>query len=111
MVDSGREEDTVDGEAEDARPACVALVPMVQAAQWSQDGWQQGQGQQGSGQQSQGQPMSRPSSIFVTHLIATAERAPQTRKQRRASAADAQTAYSTHQRQLPRIGVRTRQVI
>ena len=41
--------------------------------------------------------MPRPDPTFVTHLIATAEHAPQTRSLRRASPADAQTAYSASQ--------------
>jgi hypothetical protein len=47
----------------------------------------------------------------VTHLIATAERAPQTRSLRRATAADAQTAYQANQRPVPGAGAgfRTRQ--
>jgi hypothetical protein len=98
MPGSDRPEQTVDdGAVIDARPACVALVPMVQPAHWSQaPGHRQ---------------LSRPSSIFVTHLIATAEQAPQTRTLRRASAADAQTAYRASQQAFQRAGVRTRQVI
>jgi hypothetical protein len=45
--------------------------------------------------------------MFVTHLIATAEQAPQTRRSRRATFADAQTAYC----QSPAHGGRTRQII
>jgi hypothetical protein len=69
---------------------------MVQAAQRSQ---------------APGQKLSRPSAIFVTHLIATAEQAPQTRLLRRASAADAQTAYRANQQPVPGAGFRTRQII
>jgi hypothetical protein len=85
-----------DGVVADAQPACVALVPMVQAAQWSQ---------------APGPQPCRPNSTFVTHLIATAERAPQTRSLRRATAADAQTAYQANQRPVPSAGAgfRTRQ--
>jgi hypothetical protein len=98
MPGSDRPEQTVDdGGVVDASPACVALVPMVQPAQWSQAPGHR--------------PLSRPSSIFVTHLIATAEQAPQTRTLRRASAADAQTAYRASQQPFQRAGVRTRQVI
>jgi hypothetical protein len=84
-----------DGPAE-GRPACVALVPIIQPAQRPQ---------------ASGQTLSRPSAIFVTHLIATAEQAPQTRLLRRASAADAQTAYRANQRPVPGAGFRTRQII
>jgi RNA polymerase-interacting CarD/CdnL/TRCF family regulator len=37
--------------------------------------------------------LTRPSASFVTHLIATAEQAPQTRTLRRATPADALAAY------------------
>jgi hypothetical protein len=48
---------------------------------------------------------------FVTQLIATAEYAPQTRSLRRATPADAQAAYSAHQRPAHGAGSRTRQII
>ena len=38
--------------------------------------------------------LPRPNSIFVTHLIATVEQAPQTRTLRRATASDARAAYT-----------------
>lgn len=82
-----------DGVFTDAGAPCVALVPVVARAEWKHTVGQ-----------------SRPNSIFVTHLIATAERAPQTRHLRRATATDAQTAY-THQHPVPGAGVRTRQII
>ncbi len=80
----------------DAKPACVALVPVTTSAQWSR---------------TYGLEPSRPNSIFVTHLIATAEQVPQTRSLRRATPADAQTAYRANQHQIPGAGVRTRQII
>lgn len=97
MLSSGRaEQTTTDGV--DARPACVALVPVVQRAEWTA-----------------GQPTSQPASTFVTQLLATAEQVPQTRGLRRATAADAGTAYRASQRQVltqARIaGIRTRQII
>jgi hypothetical protein len=96
MLDSGRPDETVDdGVPADEKPACVALVPVVASAQWSR----------------LSQPPSRPSSIFVTHLIATAEQAPQTRTLRRASLADAQTAYRAKPRGVQSAGIRTRQTI
>ena len=52
-----------------------------------------------------------PDSNFVTHLIATAEHAPQTRSLRRASLADARTAYKASQVPIGLAGIRTRQVI
>lgn len=80
----------------DAKPACVALVPMVQQAQWSP---------------APGSEVSRPNSIFVTHLIATAEQVPQARTLRRATAADAQSAYRANRHHVADAGTRTRQII
>jgi hypothetical protein len=97
MLSSGRPEQAADdGPLPEPQPACVALVPTTPSAQWSQ---------------APGRPLSRPSSIFVTHLIATAEQAPQTRSLRRATAADAQTAYGANQRPVGRTGSRTRRII
>jgi hypothetical protein len=67
-----------DGVFEDARSACVALVPVAQEAQWSR-------------------PQVRralPDPTFLAQLIATAEQIPQTRSLRRAATADALSAYS-----------------
>jgi hypothetical protein len=89
------EEAVEDGVVLDEKPACVALVPVASAAQWSP----------------QHRQRSLPSSIFVTHLIATAEQVPQTRGLRRATAADAQTAYRANQHPLQGAGGRTRQII
>lgn len=97
MSDSGQPEQTIDdGGVADARPPCVALVPVAQPTQWTEKASQQA---------------SRPASTFVAQLLATAERAPQTRGLRRATAADAQTAYSANPRQAGAAGVRTRQII
>ena len=85
-----------DGALPDAAPASVALVPMAASEQRSQASIR---------------PLSRPSSIFVTHLIATAEQAPQTRSLRRATPADAQTAYQANRRPVADAGFRTRQLI
>lgn len=96
MLSSGQPEQTIDdGVLADAKPACVALVPVIPSAQWSQT----------SGLQSQ------PNSIFVTHLIATAEQAPQTRSLRRATPADAQTAYQANRRPVADASLRTQQII
>src|SRR5258708_7319624 len=73
---------------------CVGLVPVVASENWDRH---------------RSQPRS--TSIFVTHLMATAEHVPQTRSLRRGTAADAQNAYSAHQHQAPRAGIRTRQII
>jgi hypothetical protein len=80
--------------ASDARSACMALVPTVTSAQWSQI-----------------PQLSRSDSTFVTHLIATAEHVPQTCSVRRATPADAQSAYSANQHRLQGAGMRARQII
>jgi hypothetical protein len=70
-----------DGVFEDARPACVALVPVAQETQWSH-------------------PQVRrapPDPTFVAQLIATAEHLPQPLSLRRAATADAVSAYRSHQ--------------
>jgi hypothetical protein len=85
-----------DGVAADAKPACVALVPVVPAIQWLQTPCQ---------------PLSRPDSTFLTHLIATAGHAPQTCSLRRATPADAQTAYTASQHATDGAGIRTRQLV
>ena len=75
-----------------ATPPCVALVPVVSALHRPQ----------GSGPQ-------RVRADFAAQLIATAEHAPQTRTLRRASPADARTAYSRGQHRSPGSGLRMRQ--
>jgi hypothetical protein len=94
MLSNGRPEQSVDdGVPADAKPPCVALVPTVASAQWSRPASQ----------------LPRPDSIFVTHLIATAEQLPQTRSLRRATPADAESAYRAHP--LQGAGIRTRQIV
>jgi hypothetical protein len=83
-----------DSVAEDASPACTALVPMVPTAQWSRS-----------------RPHPRPSSIFVTHLIASVEQVPQARGLRRASASDATAAYTANRHPTAGTGLRARQII
>jgi hypothetical protein len=93
MLDIDRSEQVLDGEVLDsAEPVCVDLVPVTASVHWLPK-----------------KPLTRPDPGFVTHLIATAEQAPQTRSLRRASLADARTAYGPHP--CPRVGFRTRQVI
>ena len=97
MSGNDRPEQTVDdGVLADARPACVALVPMVTAAKWSRVSSSQ---------------LSLSNSTFVAHLIATAQRVPQTRSLRRATPADARTAYCANQHRLHGAGMRARQII
>jgi len=95
MLDTERSEDILDGEVLDAdAPACVELVPVTQSVRWTLK-----------------PAMARPDPSFVTHLIATADQAPQTRSLRRASLADAQTAYGASQIRRYGTGFRTRQVV
>jgi hypothetical protein len=96
MLGADRPEPAVDdGIILETKPACVALVPVIPSTQWSHSsGWRWS-----------------PNSIFVTQLIATAEQAPQTRSLRRATFADAQTAYHASQRSVRGAGSRTRQTI
>jgi hypothetical protein len=97
MLDTDRPGQTMDdGVLADAKPPCVALVPVVTAAKWSQISSSQ---------------LSLSNSTFVAHLIATAEHVPQTRSLRRATPADALTAYSTNQHRLHGAGMRARQII
>jgi hypothetical protein len=84
-----------DGPATDAKPACVALVPLVETAQWAEP---------------HHQPVP-PNAIFVTHLIATKEQAPQTRSLRRATASDANSAYKANQHLVEGAGIRPRQPV
>jgi hypothetical protein len=79
----------------EAGSACVALVPVVQAAPWSRI---------------PSRKLPRPNSTFLTHLIATAEQVPQTRSLRRATPFDAQIAYNANQHWVQRTLIRTRQV-
>lgn len=53
--------------------------------------------------------LPHPDPSFVTQLIANAEQVPQASRLRRASPADAKTAYG-ERRPVPTLGVRTRQV-
>ena len=56
-------------------------------------------------------PLNRPDASFVAQLIATAERAPQTRILRRGSCADAQSAYGPHVSERRSVTRRTKQII
>jgi hypothetical protein len=95
MLRDDRTEQTADdGAPMDAKPACTALVPLVQAAQWSP---------------SHRSPQAN--SNFVTQLIATVEQVPQTRSLRRATAFDALNAYRTNQHRVGGAGIRARQII
>ena len=93
MLTNDRPEQTRDNDVSDAEPACVALVPAEEPARPSPAP----------------RRLSRPDPTFITHLIATAEQVPQVRNLRRATPADAQTAYGANQHPIPR--ARTRRVI
>ena len=95
MLGTERSEDILDGEILYAdKPICVELVPVTQQVDWSPK-----------------RPMARPDPTFVTHLIATADQAPQTRSLRRGSLADAQTAYGVSVQERRSVIRRTRQVV
>ena len=80
MLDIDRSEAILDGEFVNVdEPACVELVPVTQSVNWAP------------------KPAPRPDPSFLAQLIATADQAPQTRSLRRASLADAQTAYGAGQ--------------
>ena len=74
-------------------PAGTELVPVIQAVRWSP------------------RTAPRPDPTFVAQLMATADGAPQTCCLRRASLADAQTAYRASQTRRSGTGFRTRQTI
>jgi len=95
MLGTERSEDILDGEVLDAdAPACVELVPVIQTVQLSPK-----------------PVLARPDPVFVTHLIAMADQAPQTRSLRRGSLEDAQTAYGARMQERRSVVRRTRQVI
>jgi hypothetical protein len=85
---------TEDAKPACTKPACMALVPVVPSVQWSHPAH-----------------LQRADSTFVTQLIATAEQDPQTRALRRATLADAQSAYSANRPRTVGAGIRTRQII
>jgi hypothetical protein len=95
MLDIDRSDEILDGEFVNLdEPAGTELVPVVtQSVHWSS------------------RPAPRPDPTFVAQLIATADQAPQTRGLRRASLADAQTAYGASQIRRSGTGFRTRQII
>jgi hypothetical protein len=93
MQDGEWTEQTADDHVSvDAKPACVALVPFVETAQWAHR-----------------RPLPRPNSIFVTQLIATVEQDPQTSP--RATAFDANAAYTANRFQAAGAGIRARQIV
>jgi hypothetical protein len=95
MLDIDRSEEILDGEFVDTdEPASMELVPVAQSVRWAPR-----------------QASPRPDPSFLAQLIATADQAPQTRSVRRASLADAQTAYGASQIARYSTGFRARQTI
>jgi hypothetical protein len=94
---SGTEFEQTEGatEAADGKSACVELVPIAATPRW----------------ESASPCVPRPDPCFLTQLIATAERAPQTRTLRRATLADAEAAYRsvTDHNHATTTGIRTQQ--
>jgi hypothetical protein len=94
MLECDRSEKILDGEFVDLdEPLHAALVPVTEALHWTP------------------RPAPRPDPTFVAQLIATADQAPQTRRLRRASLADAHTAYGAGQSRRRDAGFRTRQTV
>jgi hypothetical protein len=95
MLGTERPETIIEaGSAEDAGPACTALVPLAEPVRWS----------------NRLPRRSLPDPSFVTQLIATAELFPQARGLRRADVTDALLAYRPAAN-VQGAGLRTRQSI
>ena len=95
MINIDPSERVLDGEIlTDAAPACVDLVPVTPTLHWSSK-----------------RPLPHADPSFITQLIATAAQEPQTRTLRRASLAEAQTAYRASPRERRGVARRTRQII
>jgi len=94
MSEIDRSDEILDGEFVDLdEPACTVLVPVTRSVRLTS------------------KLAARPSPTFIAQLIATADQAPQTCRLRRASLADAQTAYGASQIRRSVAGFRTRQTI
>ena len=94
MVEVGRSNEILEGEFVDLdEPASTELVPVTQSVRLSP------------------RLAPRPAPTFIAQLIATADQAPQTRCLRRASLADAQTAYGASLIRRSVAGFHTRQTI
>ena len=89
---SVNQQEIEDGLFEEIESSCDALVPVgptvYQAARFA---------------------IARPDANFVAHLIATAERLPQTRQLRRAAPADALSVYRSFKQSIHRTRSSTRQ--
>jgi hypothetical protein len=93
MISDDSEQLLDDGITLDAEPACTALVPLAQTAQWSRI-----------------RPLPRPDSNFLSHLIADSEQVAQTSSLRRANLSNANAAYTANWHQSTGAGLRPRQV-
>ena len=94
MLEIDRSDKILDGEFVDIdEPASTELVTVTQSVRMSPG------------------LAPRPAPTFIAQLIATADQAPQTRRLRRASLSDAQTAYGASQVRHNVAGFRTRQTI
>jgi len=58
----------------------------------------------GAGQRTAVEPAGRPSAVFLAQLIATAQRAPQTRRRRRAEPSEASSIYAAVSAPVARTG-------
>jgi hypothetical protein len=85
-----------DGVTAEPNPSCVALVQVTETTHWTHGPIR---------------TLPRPNSIFVTHLIATVEQAPQTRSLRRATASDANAAYTANRQRVVGAGLKARQTV
>jgi hypothetical protein len=87
--------DTSPDEVPADQPASTALVPLRLVERRSRRRWYR----------------FAPDPMFVAQLIAEAQQVPQARRIRRASPADAQSAYRTNQTTMQGAGSRMRQVV
>jgi len=94
MLANNRSEQVLEGEILTAGATGTELVPLTSSVRWAPK-----------------RPLPHPDPSFITHLIATAAQAPQTCNLRRATLADAQTAYGTTPGERRGVARRTRQVI
>ncbi len=94
MLKCDRSDEILDGEFVTLdEPARTELVAVTQSVPWT------------------ARPAPRPDPTFVAQLIATSDQAPQTRRLRRGSLADAQMAYGACKLRSRHAGVRTRQTV
>jgi hypothetical protein len=94
MLEIDRSDEILEGEFVDLdEPASTELVPLTQSVRLSP------------------KLSPRPAPTFIAQLIATSDQAPQTCRLRRASLADAQTAYGASQIRRSVAGFRMRQTI